>query len=353
MDTGAKDERHSSVGRPGSLPFPAFPVVGAAALAMLTASPAEAQRGGDAQADNCAKVVEVAREARSLEDMKLRFERAGATERELGGCREALHQDALVMSIIQQGLQQFHTLELQEAELARSRFARAPEELAANGRVVESRREGSRRASEVESRRSEPPPPPAPTPAIEFVTPSTIVPGTDLVIEGAGFGSAGGTVRLKLQGKTFSASVNHWADTWISAYLSDNISGVTETTGAVLEIQPQGGAALSRAVPFVPIYESMVVNDLPLVLSVWPFAGEAHTTVAEKMSLGSHWRVVGSPWTTAKGDASCVLDGPPVANASNSNLATRVKLEWGVWALPSCVVYFEIEGPKGFEHGLW
>lgn len=178
-----------------------------------------------------------------------------------------------------------------------------------------------------------------------------MVPGTDLVIEGVGFGG-GGTVQLILQGQTFDATVNDWNESWISAYLSEDVSGVIETSGAVIEIQPQDGSSLSQTVSFVPMYESDQINDMASALHPWPLPGERHETFADGWSLENHWRLSSEPWTQSTGEIECEIDGPPVAEPGASALRTRVHVKWGWFQLPSCFVFFEIEGPKGLEHGF-
>ena len=310
----------------------------------------EAQRG---PLDPCSELVEAAREGRTITEMQRLIEAKRPDERILTQCGEALQRDPQVAEVVRRDTEALRASSRQQAQRLTSSSQRQPEQLAINRRVVLAREAGAARMRLFSA--TEPPadPPPAPVPAIGTVTPATVVPGTDLVIEGSGFGNNGGTVRLRLQGKTFTAAVNQWTPTWISAYLNDQISGVTESDGAVLEIQPQGAALISRVVPFIPLYESTVINDLGLPLVAWPLPGEQVRVLAEKWNLENHWEVTTDPWTGASGGIECEIDGPPVANPGNANLATRVRVAWGWFQLPSCLVFFEIQGPKGFHHGLW
>ena len=310
----------------------------------------EAQRG---PMDPCSELVEAARGGRTMAEMQRLIEAKRPDERILTQCGEVLQRDPQVAEVVRRDSEALRATALQQAQRISSSSQRPPEQLAINRRVVLAREAGAARMRLFSSATPPADPPPAPVPAIGTVTPANLVPGTDLVIEGSGFGNNGGTVRLRLQGMTFTATVNQWTPTWISAYLNDQISGVTESNGAVLEIQPQGEAVISRVVPFIPLYESTVINDLGLPIVAWPLPGEHVRVMAEKWSLGNHWEVTTDPWTSASGGIECEIDGPPVANPGNANLATRVRVAWGWFQLPSCLVYFEIQGPKGFQHGLW
>jgi hypothetical protein len=310
----------------------------------------EAQRG---PMDPCSELVEAARGGRTMAEMQRLIEAKRPDERILTQCAEALQKDPQVTEVVRRDREALQANALQQAQRLTSSSQRPPEQLAINRRVLLAREAGAARMRLFSSAPPAADPPPAAVPAIGTVTPANLVPGTDLVIEGSGFGNSGGTIRLRLQGKTFTATVNQWTPTWISAYLSDQISEVTESNGAVLEIQPQGAAVISRVVPFVPLYESTVINDLGLPIVAWPLPGEHVRVMAEKWSLGNHWEVTTDPWTSASGGIECEIEGPPVANPGNANLATRVRVAWGWFQLPSCLVYFEIQGPRGFHHGLW
>jgi len=303
--------------------------------------------------DPCTELVEAARGGRTIPEMKSLIEAKRPDERILTQCGEVLQRDPQVAEVVQRETETLRATVTQQARSVASSYQRQPEQLAINRRVLLAREAGAARMRLFSSAEPAADPPPDPVPAIATVTPANVVPGTDLVIEGSGFGNNGGTVRLLLQGKTFHATVNQWTPTWISAYLNDQISGVTESNGAVLEIRPQGGSVISQVVPFIPLYESTVVNDLGLPIVAWPLPGEHERVLAEKWTLENHWAVTTAPWTSSSGGIECEIDGPPVANPGNPNLATRVRVAWGWFQLPSCLVYFEIQGPKGFHHGLW
>ena len=309
----------------------------------------DAQR---APADRCAELVNAARGGRTLAEMQRLIEEKRPDERLLRDCGEALQRDPQVAEVVRRETEAVQATLAQRARSVSSSYQRQPAQLAINQRVLLAREEGRARMRLYSTDRPPADPPRTPVPAISVVTPSTVVPDTDLVIEGSGFGSQGGSVRLKLQGKTYTAAVNQWTPTWISAYLGDEVTGVIETNGAVLEVQPQGGSALSKVVPFVPVYESAVINDIVCCLHAWPFPGEKETTLAEMWTLENHWAVTTDPWTSLTGGIECELDGPPVANSNNDNLATRIRVSWGWFQGPSCLVHFDIQGPRGFEHGL-
>lgn len=325
-----------------------------ACLAVLTA-PIAAHSGAASANQDCAEQVRLAREARSLAELKSLIQARRITEAALRQCAEELGREPRFAELLQLERQPIRAHALQQAQLESSAVSRSPEALRINERVFHARQVAGSRLSLLLSqppateRRTTAPPPPS----IGSVTPSPVVPGTDIVIEGTSLGTSGGTVRLKLQGKTIDATVNHWTDSWISAYIGGNISGVTETSTAVLEVQPANGQALTQMVSFVPIYESLVINDIAYPTFSWPLPGEKTQTFAEQWSLANHWRVAGAPWVTTSGGITCEISGPPVANSSSNSLATRVYSSWGWWESPSCILYFELEGPRGFHHGLW
>ena len=309
----------------------------------------EAQRGSP---DRCSELLEAARGGRTMAEMQRLIEAKRPDERLLRDCGEALQRDPQVAEVVRRDTEALRATALQQAQRMTSSSQKPPEQLAINRRVLLAREAGAARLRLYSSTPPAADPPPAAVPAIGTVTPATLVPVTDLVIEGSGFGNGGGTVRLKLQGKTYTAAVNQWTSTWISAYLGDEVTGVIETNGAVLEVQPQGASAISKVVPFVPVYESAVINDIVCCLHAWPFPGEQETTLAEMWTLENHWEVTTDPWTSLSGGIECELDGPPVANPGNDNLATRIRVSWGWFQGPSCLVHFDIQGPRGFDHGL-
>ena len=323
-------------------------VLAMAALCWLPTA-GEAQR---APADRCAELVDAARGGRSLAEMQRLIEAKRPDERLLRDCGEALQRDPQVAEVVRREIEVEQATLAQRARSVWASYQRQPAQLAINRRVLLAREEGRSRVRLFSTREPEPARTPSPAPVISVVTPTTVVPDTDLVIEGTGFGSQGGSVRLKLQGKTYTAAVNQWTSTWISAYLGDEVTGVIETNGAVLEVQPQGASAISKVVPFVPVYESAVINDIVCCLHAWPFPGEQETTLAEMWTLENHWEVTTDPWTSLSGGIECELDGPPVANPGNDNLATRIRVSWGWFQGPSCLVHFDIQGPRGFDHGL-
>ncbi|CAN5699084.1 hypothetical protein BH23GEM9_BH23GEM9_19800 [soil metagenome] len=325
-----------------------------ACLAAMTA-PSAALSGAASANRDCAEAVRLVRQARSLAELKSLIQARRLTEATLRQCAEELGREPRLAELIQLERQPIRAYALQQAQLESSAASRSPEALRINERVFYARQLARTRLSLLlteppATERRDPAPPP---PSIGSVTPSPVVPGTDIVIEGTSLGTSVGTVRLKLQGKTFNATVNYWTDSWISAFISDNISGVTETSVAVLEVQPGNGQAITRMVSFVPIYERLVVSDVAFPLFSWPFPGERTQTYAEQWSLASHWRVAAAPWVTTSGGITCEISGPPVANSTSSNLATRIYTSWGWWETPSCILYFEIEGPRGFSNGLW
>lgn len=312
---------------------------------------AHAQRAPRTAGDRCAELLKAARDARSLADLRDRIERSRPSETVLERCAEAFRRDPRVADLLERERRQLRSRAVRPTQVQRARAASSSIRFRMNRHVLEARREARSRLRVLEGRRPVPRRSSERKPNIGRVTPSPVVPGTDLVIEGAGFGD-GGSVRLALQGRTFDATVNDWTETWISAYLSEDVSGVTETSGAVVEVEPEDAASLSTTVPFVPIYESAQLNDMADPLHPWPLPGERDETFADGWSLENGWRLSAEPWTQSAGEIECEIAGPPVAEPGDADLATRVHVEWGWFELPACFVYFEIEGPKGLEHGF-
>lgn len=351
---------------PRARPAIRWPAVGSLALALtlvlVAASPAVAQIPGGKSDDRCAELLKLAGEARSLDDLRTQIQRERTSETVLERCAEELRRDGRVADLVEREHQEVRSRVTQMGRARSVRSPGAPEQLPVNRRVVEARQLASARLSVVE-RRS----PPstsrddtsvpderggAPAVVIEQVTPSPVVPGTDLVIEGAGFGSSGGAIELALQGMTFEATVNEWTDTWISAWLDDDVEGVAETDGAVLRILPQGGSSTSRTLPFVPIYETDQLNDMARPYLGYPMPGERDETFAHNWSLENGWRLAEEPWTQVEGGIECEIDGSPVPEVGDTELATQVQITWDWFEMPFCTVFFDIEGPKGFEHGF-
>lgn len=320
-------------------------------LSLLLASPVDAQRAGRKAGDRCDELVKAARDARSLEGLRDRIERERLSDRVLEACAEDLRRDPRVAEILEWERRQHRSRAARRARIQRAAPPESPEQLEVNRRVLEARRAASYKRRIRESQAPKPRRSSAPTPAIDNITPSPVVPGTDIVIEGVGFGDGAGTVRLELQGQTSVADVNTWTETWISAYLSDDISGVTETADAVIEIQAQDGSSLRRTVSFVPIYESVLVyweaNVMP-----WPLPADHHQTFAHGVHLENGWRLSSEPWIDSMEGVECEIEGPPAAEPGDTDLATRVHVAWDWFELPKCAVLFEIEGPTGFDHGI-
>lgn len=353
----------TKVARWGCTPVVRWPAVGSLVLVLVAATPALAQIPGEKSDDRCAELQKLALEARSLDDLRMRLQRERPSRTVLEECADELRGNERVTDLVERERREVRSRAMRMGGTRSVRSSRSPEQLPANRRVLEARRVASARLSVVERQK-----PPSTSrgdgsatgdrrggsvaAAIEQVTPSPVVPATDLVIEGVGFGSGGGTVELALQGKTFEATVNDWTDTWISAWLGDEVEGVTESDGAVIRIVPEGGSPISRTMSFVPIFETAQLNDMAQPHLAFPAPGERDETFANNWSLENGWRLAAEPWTQAEGGIECEIDGPPVAEVGSDELETRVHVAWDWFQLPLCFVYFDIEGPKGFEHGF-
>lgn len=333
----------------------------AAGLTLFTlAPPTEAQHGSIPA--ECEEMVRVADEGRSLEEIRNRIERARPSQLTLERCIPFVAENPKFETLVRQQAQDMQR-QLQIPAIRPTATPKPFEQIPANQRVIRARNEGAAKMNVISARAPDPVPLPDPQgspPAISAVTPSPVVPGANIVVEGTGFGTSG-TVRLLLDGKSFNATVNQWTSGWVSAYLSTDISGVSQTQGAVIEVRPQGAAAISRTVSFVPVYESKMVRASAggSMLSggtlVYPFPGEGYAVVFQHHALQNHWRVTSKPVATLSSFVNgieCKIDGPPAAAVADVNLSTRLYLAWGAFQLPVCHLDIEIEGPRGLDPGI-
>lgn len=335
-------------------------LVGTGALGLVLialALPAHAQRGS-APAE-CEEMVRAADEGQTLDDIRKRIELARPSQPTLQRCIPVIAENPKVATLLRQQEQVVQ----RQLQTSSARITAAPkpfEQISANQRVIRARNEGTARMQSIAAQPPDAVPLPgqqASPPAISTVTPSPVVPGANIVIEGTGLGTSG-TVRLLLDGKSFNATINQWTSGWISAFLSAEISGVSETQGAVIEVRPQGATAISRTVSFVPVYESKIVSrrsgtwDLPWYPA---FPGEGHVVAFEQTMLQNFWRVASSPAANLPdfvAGLECSIAGPPAATTGATNLSTRLYMAWGVFQKPTCDLFIEIAGPRGLDPGI-
>lgn len=337
---------------------------GALGLILLAlALPAQAQRGSTPP--ECEEIVRAADEGQTLDDIRTRIERTRPTQPTLQRCLPVIAENPKVATLLRQQEQAVQRqLQTRNAQITTS--AKRFEQISANQRVIRARNEGTTRMQSIAAQPPAAVPLPdqqASPPAISNVTPSPVVPGANIVIEGTGLGTSG-TVRLLLDGKIFNAAINQWSSGWISAFLSADISGVSETQGAVIEVRPQGATAISRAVSFVPVYESKILQthanhtDLSAataVLAALGFPGEGYVHVYQQTMLQNSWRVASGPSANVQNflaGLECSIAGPPAATTGATNLSTRLYMAWGLLQNPGCTFTIEIEGPRGLDPGI-
>ena len=160
------------------------------------------------------------------------------------------------------------------------------------------------------------------TSKISKVTPHTIAPGINVIIDGNGFGDRAGTVTIKISGKSFNATINAWQDNWINVYLSGSISGVHATNNAVIVVKLKTNKTLNVNIPFIPISEQRVVNGWftePLInLDLFAFAGHSGaTTLFSNTVLKNGWTVKEWYFDDYTSPGECRKATPFVSSAGN------------------------------------
>lgn len=196
---------------------------------------------------------------------------------------------------------------------------------------------------------------PAQPPELETITPSPIVPGTNVVIESGSFGPDTGSVRLVIQGQTFSLDVNYWDDEFVIAHADDDLSGVRETQGAVVELMTSEVQSASKPAAFVPIYVSESMRSGAWLIHSTPRALAAR--IFDNIVLESDWIVtewhfesnVSPPWSIMAG---CSIIGSPAVQSGGTALTTRVHVSTGYLTTAGCQLTIEAEGPRGVDHGV-
>lgn len=362
-------------------------IVGAALCLPLTAATDDRR----APADPCADLKTAVREARSAEDLELRVQRLQPSQPLLGQCAPQLERavsDQLRTSASQRSEQRLQ----QRVAASGALQVTQPMELRVNQQRIEQARSASRsRASalEIDTRAHvagsdelggedwtpsqgtvEQHMQVAPgTLQITTVTPSTIVPGADFIIEGSGFGTqgAGGSqrVRLQLQGMSFAAIINSWNDTWISAYLHPDpdfqgeffgntvlgVQGVTASSSATLQVST-GSSQATRTVAFEPLLESRVMRARACKTVVFVPVNESKVLFNNLGSTQNGWTV--EEWWTDGSGGQCDIGGPPAPQLNGSNVATELLLSSG-WAMGlnavKCEVNIRLVGPLGTSPG--
>lgn len=345
--------------------LPRIAMVSALVMGMVMASPiAHAQRGDTTRdgADECRTLVDAARSAGTIKDLDATIRQRNPSQATMNKCSEQIVKDRTVAHMIQQDKQRLEaTARQQEQQYLATRRQTSPAQFPANQRVLRARLDGTTRlnylrgqAPTTKSTKSAPtqgltPPPPA----VSQVTPAPAVPGTDMVIEGNDFGDNGGSVRLKLQGKTFNATINHWSDSWIGIYLPDNIGGVTESSAAVIEVQLANGQSLASTVGFVPLIVADQLwdkkNGGPELMFTWGEFPSTYFFLTE--SLKNDWKIADYR-THSYWGSSCTIAGPPAMTKGGTALVTRLLIGHGLGNAGLCAIIVDVQGPQGLSHGL-
>lgn len=192
------------------------------------------------------------------------------------------------------------------------------------------------------------------TAKISKVTPATIAPGLNIIIDGNGFGDRAGTVSVKISGKSFNATINAWQDNWINIYLPESISGVHETNNAVIVVKLNSNKIINVNIPFIPISEQRIVNGWftePIInLDLFAFAGHSgESTLFTNTVLKNGWTVKEWHFDEYTRPGECPK-GAPFVNSGGKRLDSRIK--WShAWMGETifCGIIVVIEGHKGFD----
>lgn len=311
-------------------------------------------------ADTCDDVVAVINKSRTLAELRSRAQSMKLNNADARKCESSLQRSVKLQQLL-------NTEKRRVASVTRSRSTavqrkiKKPEALNINRRALQLRTEVKNKLSQLQraSRLTKPtatvPSKKSTAPAqpiISAVTPSTLVPGTDVVIEGQHFGNAQGSVQLKLQGKTFNATINAWNDTWVNAYLSDSVSGVMPSDNAVISVQVPQGTTVNHNIPFIPLYvQESATEDYDSPGSLI-FPGSGTTTVFRGKSLNNGWLVSEYSVTAEPDLGECEL-GTPSMSAGGEHLESQLKWSYDWWqGFAWCHVDVYAEGPQGINSGL-
>jgi len=317
------------------------------------------------RADTCADLAAMIAKSNTLNDLRMASRTFKGRENDLRACESALRQNTKLQQLMNAEKQQV-TAKKQSRLAQLQRQIKAPEQLASNSRVLQLRSEAKNRLASVtrlpppsklqtgtiqpHSTNSTNPTPPRPA-KINLVTPSTLVPGTDVVIEGEHFGSLKGNVVLKTQGKLFTATINAWTDTFINAFLPSDIGGVMPSDNAVISLQIPG-ATIDRNIPFLPLYVQKSGHEEYLSPGSLIFPGSGTTTVFQGKELHAGWQITSVTVTVVDDYGNCRF-GTPHARVAHSQLESQLKWSFDWWqGFANCNIDVHAEGPQGIASGL-
>ncbi len=202
---------------------------------------------------------------------------------------------------------------------------------------------------------------------ITKLTPATVAPGANIVIEGSGFGEQPGTVQLRVNGRPIDdASVDSWEDGWINAFFPASITNVIETANAVLRVTTNSGKKIDHTVKFIPVYQQQIVLDshlaqFPLLSYFSDFFDPGREYYRydfyEDIILVDGWKVksyafVDTNGRDVTGRNECERANP-FLRIGHRSLDSRVRyFRAGVELAPFCSMEVIIEGPVGIESGM-
>ena len=370
----------------------------AAAIALASAD-AEPRERTAAIDDPCDAILAHARSATSLAALGQRSDQRSLDPGALETCRARLEREPAILRLAAEAEREIDRQRETARQQARTRGQKPVETHAANRTVMQAREEGLRAATQltrsitvsagaVDPQALEDPtagedwpePPPGALPQIAGVTPAPIVPGGHVVITGSQFGHQPGSVRISLQGQTFTATVQDWSDTGINAYLDESVTGVGPTDAAVVRVRRHQGPEATRNVGFQPVMAVDLLSSertvtgsdngatTPVHSIISGLLSAAHDaasaalptvstrTVFSGRSLANHWAVseywIATQQAGLHGGGGCESAGPPTATPGGHQLATAVRISSPVGVSVTCTVFVEIVGPQGVDHGV-
>ncbi len=320
----------------------------------------EAQARGGGEDPTCAALLEGANRGDPLDQFTARLRDRAPDAATLRRCAPVIRDHPLVQDITQGEIQRVQS-RFPELAAGAMRSGTLSLPASARGETVESaRRVGTDRRAQVEralaTRAQESAPlPDLPAAQLTSVTPELLSPGTDLVLEGAGFGEGtDGTLTLTLHGTELSLSVVHWADDVIVAELSRHIVGVLPGM-ARARVTPAGGGLPGEVdVAFEP---SMVPGLAIEPVLVWTDEGPTNVVVFANQALQNGWSVaLGLPLLYGVPEPSpCTLQpqAPPMAAEGEASLASRIRIEAtdDTSLAYICIVFLAVRGPVGMDPG--
>lgn len=310
----------------------------------------------ESSAGACPELTSAVREARSDDELQRRLDEAWQARTLDTRCMAEIERDPAVTQLRQRQHQALAMRARDEARELRARHALSGERIQQNELVRTARQQGANARRQPEQFRPPPSAPQAPsadgptTPSLAGIVPETIVPGTEIVVYGSGFGQAPGNVRISVHGQWLNAAVLHWTQDMVIATLGEDTAGLTQDSYATFELARADGPSTTRSLVFYPLYEAAVF--VTALQAEMPFSPGTTTETILFMgeTLNEPWKVQAVHVDGVVGQ--CEPAPPPAASFGDSSLATRLRLTSPSANPGLCMLTITAIGPKGIAHGI-